>query len=111
MITSVLESTRLSSPYSLFCSKNEIMLDPPESGKSQLGQIILFYALSNGEASMVTSLAARRANQLRSDHSHRLFGIPVDNVEVAKIAEEASLKLSHGPKGQHPTFLQLLTIE
>ena len=97
MITSVLESTRLSSPYSLFCSKNEIMLDPPESGKSQLGQIILFYALSNGEASMVTSLAARRANQLGSDHSHRLFGIPVDNVEVAKIAEEASLKLSHGP--------------
>ena len=111
MITSVLESTRLSSPYSLFCSKNEIMLDPPESGKSQLGQIILFYALSNGEASMVTSLAARRANQLGSDHIHRLFGIPVDNVEVVKIDEEASLKLSHAPKGQHPTFLQLLTIE
>ena len=114
VMTSVVNSlrNRMSSPYSLYSSKNEIILGPPGSGKSHLSKIILAYALSNGLVSMVTSLAARRANQLGGEHIHRLFGIPVSNIEVEKIAEEALLKLTHDAKRQHLLrHLQLLIIE
>ena len=78
--------------------KNEIILGPPGSGKSHVCRIVLSYALMNGLVSMVTSLAARRANHLGGEHIHRLFGIPVKNLSASKMAEEAVLKLTRDPK-------------
>ena len=97
--------------FNLF-ARNEIILGPPGSGKSHVCKIVLMYALMNGITSMVTSLAARRANQLGGEHIHRLFGIPVKNISASEIADEALIKLTNDPKRQHLlTQLQFLVLE
>ena len=61
---------------------------------------------------MITSLAARRANQLGGEHIHRLFGIPVRNIEVHAIVDEALAKLTHDTKRQFLlSKLQSLIVE
>ena len=61
---------------------------------------------------MITSLAARRANQLGGEHIHRLFGIPVRNIEVHAILDEALAKLTHDTKRQFLlSKLQSLIVE
>ena len=103
---------RQGSIHNLLRNKNEIILGPPGSGKSHVCRILLSYALMNGLVSMVTSLAARRSNQLGGEHIHRLFGIPVENIAAGDIAEKAIVKLTNDPKRQHLLrHLQFLIVE
>ena len=102
VLTQVLNSicNRFCSPYLIYSNKNEIILGPHGSDKSHLSSIVLSYALCNCLVSMITSLATRRANQLGGEYIHRLFGIPVTNIEVHAIVDEALAKLTDDPKRQ-----------
>ena len=91
---------------------NDLVLGPPGSGKSYICSVALAYALFNGMACYMTSLAARRSNQLGGEHAHKLFHIPCKEVSASMLAEEALVRLSNDVKRKN--FLeriQFLVIE
>ena len=91
---------------------NDLVLGPPGSGKSYLCSVALAYALFNGMVCYMTSLAARRSNQLGGEHVHKLFHIPCKEVSASMLAEEALVRLSNDVKRKN--FLeriQFLVIE
>ena len=93
-------------------AKNDLVLGPPGSGKSYLCRVALAYALFNGMKCFLTSLAARRSNQLGGEHLHRLFNIPCEQTSATTMAEEAVVKLSNDVKRK--SFLErpdMLVIE
>ena len=87
-------------------AKNDLILGPPGSGKSYVSRVALAYALMNGLTCMITSLAARRSNQLGGEHIHRLFRIPCKNASSYDLAEEALVRLSSDIKRK--SFLERL---
>ena len=92
--------------------KNDLVLGPPGSGKSFICRIAMAFALINGFTCMVTSLAARRSNQLGGEHAHRLFHIPCRNESSSVLADRALFALSKDVKRMHYLkSLQFLLIE
>ena len=81
--------------------KNDLDLGPPGSGESFLCRVALAFALHNGFNCMITSLAARRSNQLGGEHAHRLFHIPCRNTSSQELAQEAVIALSRDVKRQN----------
>ena len=98
--------SRQSSAVDNRLAKNDLVLGPPGSGKSYLCRVALAYALFNGMKCFLTSLAARRSNQLGGEHIHRLFNIPCLKSSATAMAEEAVVKLSRDLKRK--SFLERL---
>ena len=53
------------------------------------------HALCNSLVCFVSSLASRRSKQLRGEHIHRFFKIPVRKTDAESLANEALIKLNY----------------
>ena len=89
-------------------AKNDIVLGPTGSGKNYLCRVALAYALFNEMKCFVTSLAARRSNQLGGEHLYRLFNIACKKTSASTMAEEALVKLCNDLKRK--SFLERLEL-
>ena len=87
-------------------AKNDLMLSPPGSGKNYLSRVVLSYAWFNGFKCMITSLAARRSQQLGGEHIHRLFRVTCAPFPAKDLAEKALVNLSRDLKRKN--FLERL---